>query len=272
MANPQKENGYTAIANEILEHIVKARLNATQFRIIMVVWRYTYGFKRKEHDLSAEFLAEAIGSDRRQIRRELKALEEKGIIFQIIKPCVYRKIGFNKDYSQWQVLTGGESTPRGESTPTAGGESTLSTRGESTPQERKKEKFKESIYMTPEKFFNSNLGLITPFIAEAISHWISDGVEPELIVRCMEIAVSRGVRTWAYINTIIRNNFDKNIKTLEQYESSQVERTYKKKKSKFELLDEMVDELEREAMAKNESPRSEIHNENNAKRLSDSTF
>ena len=61
MANPKLENGYSPIANEILEQLCRQNLNGTQFRIIMVVWRYTYGFSRKEHELSETFISKAIG-------------------------------------------------------------------------------------------------------------------------------------------------------------------------------------------------------------------
>ena len=55
--NPQLENGYTKIADQILENTAKLKLNGTQMRIILIVWRYTYGFNRKETDLSVTFLA-----------------------------------------------------------------------------------------------------------------------------------------------------------------------------------------------------------------------
>jgi phage replication O-like protein O len=49
------DNGYTRIANEILEAMAKIKLSPTQYRILFVVWRYTYGFQRKEHKLSLTF-------------------------------------------------------------------------------------------------------------------------------------------------------------------------------------------------------------------------
>ena len=55
MANPQLENGYTRIANEILEAMAKVKLSPTQYRVLFVVWRYTYGFSRKSADLSLTF-------------------------------------------------------------------------------------------------------------------------------------------------------------------------------------------------------------------------
>lgn len=105
MANVQKENGYTAIANEILEALAKTPLNGTQRRILDVVFRYTYGFKRKEHDLSEIFLSNATGIYKRQIQKEIKKLIESNIIL-ITKEASFsssRKIAFNKNYETWQT-------------------------------------------------------------------------------------------------------------------------------------------------------------------------
>ena len=44
MANPQIENGYTAIANEILDHLYKQSLNGTELKVVMCILRYTFGF------------------------------------------------------------------------------------------------------------------------------------------------------------------------------------------------------------------------------------
>lgn len=103
MPGPQKENGYTAIANEILEQIAKVKLSPTQYRIIFIVWRYTYGFNRKEHDLSLGFLSKATGCDKRQLQRELKGLEEMNMIKQKIVNGKSRKASFNKHYDKWGI-------------------------------------------------------------------------------------------------------------------------------------------------------------------------
>lgn len=100
MANPQIENGHTRVANEIIEQISKEKLNGTQFRILLVVWRYTYGFQRKKHRLSLSFIANAIGGDKRQIQRDLKVLADRRIIFQTIERQE-RVIGFNKNHNEW---------------------------------------------------------------------------------------------------------------------------------------------------------------------------
>ena len=105
MANPQKENGYTPIANEILDHIVNLTLNGTQWRIIIVVWRYTYGFSRKNHKLSLSYISNATGMNKQQIKREIDTLIEMNILTEISKPSFNssRELEFNKAYDEWFI-------------------------------------------------------------------------------------------------------------------------------------------------------------------------
>lgn len=102
MASPQTKNGYTRIANEILESITKVNLNGTQLRIVMVIWRYTYGFRRKEYEISLSFLAEAIDSKRAHVNRELAALIERNIVRSVgVGKRRGRVLSFNKNYDEW---------------------------------------------------------------------------------------------------------------------------------------------------------------------------
>jgi|GEM_PF-1784999 phage replication O-like protein O len=104
MADVQPENGFTRIANQILENIIKLSLNGTQFRIIMLVWRETYGFNRKEHSLSETFIASRLGLQRQNIHREVKGLFDSKILV-IVHEATFnssRVIAFNKNYDEWQ--------------------------------------------------------------------------------------------------------------------------------------------------------------------------
>ena len=47
MANPQLEDGYTEIANEILEALMRLHLSPNQWQVILCIIRKTYGFKKK---------------------------------------------------------------------------------------------------------------------------------------------------------------------------------------------------------------------------------
>jgi DnaD/phage-associated family protein len=69
------------------------------------------------------------------------------------------------------------------------------------------------------EFYNNNIGMITPFVAEDMKHWLDDGVEADLLIRYMEVACERNVRKWAYIKSMMKGNFEANIKTLKQYKS-----------------------------------------------------
>ncbi len=102
MASPQLEKGHTRIANEILEQIIKTNLNGTQFRLVMAIWRYTYGFQRKSHEMSVTYLAELINTSRSHADRELKALIDRNIITVIeIGQKGARVLSFNKNHKEW---------------------------------------------------------------------------------------------------------------------------------------------------------------------------
>ena len=47
MANPQKENGFTSIANEILEALARVDLPSYERRVVDVIIRKTWGFVDK---------------------------------------------------------------------------------------------------------------------------------------------------------------------------------------------------------------------------------
>uniref|UniRef100_UPI0026101918 replication protein n=1 Tax=uncultured Ruminococcus sp. TaxID=165186 RepID=UPI0026101918 len=104
MASPQKENGYTAIANELLEHIYSARLTCLELKTILVILRYTYGFNgRKETELSYSFIAKAISIQRRNAIRNISSLVAKNMIFITGNRGEHdgNIIRFNKNYDSW---------------------------------------------------------------------------------------------------------------------------------------------------------------------------
>lgn len=117
MASPQKENGYTAIANELLEAMAKAPLNGTQFRVLTIIIRQTYGYKRKEHSISESFLAKATGIHDKQISREIKKLIELNVL-TVIQKATYtapRILALNKNWEEWILPT--KTIPPNESAP-----------------------------------------------------------------------------------------------------------------------------------------------------------
>ncbi len=101
----QLENGYTRIANEILEVIPTIGLNGTQHNILWIVFRYTYGFHRKQKVLSLSFIAKATNSHKVVIQREIKKLIDMKILIEVSGPTFNkgRMIAFNKDFDSWEL-------------------------------------------------------------------------------------------------------------------------------------------------------------------------
>jgi len=103
MASPQLENGYTQIANEIIEALFKINLSPYENRFIWFILRKTYGWKKKTDWISLSQFAKEMGLDRRNIHRTIKKLSSKQMI------VVYRDYknhigyGFQKNYEKWKV-------------------------------------------------------------------------------------------------------------------------------------------------------------------------
>lgn len=104
MASPQTENGYTPIANELLEVICATNFNATQLKILFFIMRYTYGFSRKEHAFSLNFISRGIGISKRYVAEELKTLIKNNVLVLIREhsDTEARILKLNKDYETWK--------------------------------------------------------------------------------------------------------------------------------------------------------------------------
>lgn len=133
MASPQIENGYTTIANEILDHLYKQPLNGTELKVVMCILRYTFGFRRKSHKLSASFIAKWGNCDVSSVKRALKHLRAMKIVICINdeKRGVTAELKLNKDYEQWK-LTGGENATSVKNA--TGGENATGLVAEMTPE------------------------------------------------------------------------------------------------------------------------------------------
>ena len=103
MACPQKENGYTAIANEIMEALSRYRIPGEQMQCLLCVLRKTYGFNKLSDRISNRQLSEMTGINRPNVRRAMRCLIEKNVIK---KDNRYRPTyRFNKDYQSWKSLS-----------------------------------------------------------------------------------------------------------------------------------------------------------------------
>ncbi len=80
MANPQIENGYMALANEITEALAGIRIPGEQVQCLWVIFRKTYGWKKKKDGIALSQFVLMTGMKKQAAHRALKNLKEKRII------------------------------------------------------------------------------------------------------------------------------------------------------------------------------------------------
>ena len=82
MASPQKENGYTAISNEIMEALAKYRIPGQEIQLIWVLLRKTWGWNKKSDYISLSQWAKLTGIKRTKCSALLNSLISKNIIIK----------------------------------------------------------------------------------------------------------------------------------------------------------------------------------------------
>ena len=91
-------------------------------------------------------------------------------------------------------------------------------------------------------FYENNITLITPFVAEDIEKYLQDGLHSKLIIEVMKEAVSRNKRNWKYIASILNNCLNNKIFTAKQFRVSQEE--FKSNKNQKEKKDKTQEKIE----------------------------
>lgn len=93
------DDGFTRIANELLEAVMHAGLSQHQLLVFMAVMRKTYGFNKKSDWVSNEQVSELTGILPHKCSAAKSALVKRGILTQ-----TGRVIGINKAVSEWSSL------------------------------------------------------------------------------------------------------------------------------------------------------------------------
>jgi len=118
-ANPQLEDGFTRIANEIMEALPRLHLSGNQGRILWVVLRKTYGWSKKVDPISLGQFESMTGIKRRHVCRELKGLVERNILRKTegkgvpgIGNSFVTSYGLQKDFTKWKVFPKSGTVPK----------------------------------------------------------------------------------------------------------------------------------------------------------------
>lgn len=102
MASPQTENGYTTIANELLEAIYRHQFSANGFRLVAWIIRQTYGWKKKAvNGFSYRRAATDMKMSVSSVHLALQVLIEHKVLVR----DEHAKLKLNKDYEAWEAFS-----------------------------------------------------------------------------------------------------------------------------------------------------------------------
>lgn len=103
----QKENGYTPIANQLLEAIYRTDFNATELKIILLIARFTFGYSKKEGQFSLSFITNGIGASKRYVSGSVSKLIKDNVLIVAKEhtDTESRTVRINKDYETWMNRT-----------------------------------------------------------------------------------------------------------------------------------------------------------------------
>ncbi|HFF6863431.1 TPA: replication protein [Yersinia enterocolitica] len=100
------ENGYTRIANELLEAVIGSGLTQNQLLITLAVIRKTYGYNKSADWVGNSQLSELTGLPETRCSTERNKLVKMNIL-----TMTGRQVGINKEISSWQTKFNGICKP-----------------------------------------------------------------------------------------------------------------------------------------------------------------
>lgn len=109
MSSPQIENGYTRIANELLDAIISHPFSRREYAVLMAIVRMTYGYNKKEDAISGWQLSEITGIDRSHVSKTINDLVQKNIIKKSDSGRISHGqsipfLSINKHYKTWATV------------------------------------------------------------------------------------------------------------------------------------------------------------------------
>lgn len=161
-------------------------------------------------------LTEKVGCGRKKIVRRIKSLEEKRYIQKVNRKDDQGNNLSNIYYvlptpsvSQKLVVSGGNQG------------SVLEKLGVVSEGNCNNTNLTVSSSKNPFSFYESNIGVLNPFMADGIDQWIKDTSE-ELVIAAMERALKQQ-KKWNYAEGILKQWANQNIKTLSDVEALEAE-------------------------------------------------
>ena len=137
---PQLENGYTRIANELIEQFARIRISGEAMQILWVIIRKTYGYKKKSDRIAILQFSQATGIKRSNVCRAINKLTEMGVISVIKKENdLASEYSIVKASDKWKPLSKKRTLSKKITNVINNDNETLSKKRPSKEKEKKKE-------------------------------------------------------------------------------------------------------------------------------------
>ncbi len=106
MANPQLEDGYIRLARELCTALTKANLSGAEFRVLLAVVGKTYGWNKKQDQISISQLSALTGLSKRGVCKATISLVNKKALGREQKGTTnVTTYWINKDYEKWLLTS-----------------------------------------------------------------------------------------------------------------------------------------------------------------------
>lgn len=121
--SPQLSDGYTALANPIMDQLARVQLSGNEWRVLLFLFRKTYGWSKTSDLISLAQFSDGTGMSKPHVARAIGKLVQRGLIEKTIanlgnaKPTRYQ---FNKHTAEWKAVP--KQAPHSAKTGTAQGE------------------------------------------------------------------------------------------------------------------------------------------------------
>lgn len=105
--NPQLADGYTALANPIMDQLARVQLSGHEWRVLLFLFRKTYGWSKTSDLISLSQFSDGTGLSIPNATHAITRLIRRGMIVKVtvkINNTKATRYQFNKHSADWKVL------------------------------------------------------------------------------------------------------------------------------------------------------------------------
>lgn len=203
---PQRENGHVEINNENAEQFAKTHFSGNEWQIIWVVLRKTWGWNKKEDEISLTQFQKLTGLARPSVTEAVDKLVGKKVLL-INKDGYINKYSFNKLQSEWIVpkkeLVGFSQHSREKgTTPVPKKEPKLVPKKEHTIDNKDnntKDNRAKALQDKPEVFGNLQVNLIMETYKKNMGFYPTDR-KPRFVANNMRLSINSFCKEWGKLH------------------------------------------------------------------------